>query len=141
MDASAGIAFAVDLSLKEDHCCVLVLPRAHREVHLPTRAIKILAWAPVLLDRNRWVQPAIRFLRDRDAVGARVTVVAGDLTLIDEVHAGRGYQSHHGSRLYFGLGNRTQIDRVEVRWIGGDAETFEDIKVDQLVTLVEGASR
>ncbi len=30
---------------------------------------------------------------NRDGVGARVTVVAGDLTLVDEVHSGRGYQA------------------------------------------------
>ena len=61
--------------------------------------------------------------------------------LLDEVHSGRGYQSHYGTRLYFGLGNRMKIDRVEVSWIGGGTDVFKDIAVDQLVTLVEGGAK
>jgi hypothetical protein len=78
---------------------------------------------------------------NRDGVGARVKVVSGDLTLIDEVHSGRGYQSHYGSRLYFGLGSRDKIDRIEVSWIGGGVDVFENIAIDQLITLTEGSSK
>jgi hypothetical protein len=75
---------------------------------------------------------------NRDGVGARVKVVADDLSLVDEVHSGRGYQSHYGMRLHFGLGERTTVDRIEVRWIGGGLDVFSDIAIDRLVTLVEG---
>jgi len=93
-------------------------------------------------DRGHWLQVRLRGTKtNRDGVGAHVIVKAGDLTLLDEVHSGRGYQSHYGSRLYFGLGNRDKIDRVEVRWIGGGIDIFENIKVDQLVTLTEGTSK
>jgi len=78
---------------------------------------------------------------NRDGVGAQVKVVAGDLSLIDEVHSGRSYQSHYGMRLHFGLGNRDKIDRIEVRWIGGQIDVFRNITVDQLVTLTEGSSK
>jgi enediyne biosynthesis protein E4 len=78
---------------------------------------------------------------NRDGVGARVKVVAGDLTLTDEVHSGRGYQSHFGTRLHFGLGKHERVDQVEVHWIGGDIDVFKAIKADQLVTLVEGTSK
>jgi hypothetical protein len=72
-------------------------------------------------------------------VGVRVRVVAGNLVQIDEVHSGRGYQSHWGSRLHFGLGKRERVDRIEVRWIGGGVDVFEKPPVDRLVTLVEGS--
>ena len=89
---------------------------------------------------NRWLQVRVRGVKtNRDGVGARVTVVAGDLTLVDEVHSGRGYQSHYGSRLYFGLGKHERIDRVEVRWIGGGVDIFEDVRVDRQLTITEGA--
>jgi hypothetical protein len=39
------------------------------------------------------------------------------------------------------LGNRERVDRVEVRWIGGGVDVFEDIAVDQLLTLTEGSSK
>jgi hypothetical protein len=89
--------------------------------------------------KNHWIQIRLRGVKtNREGVGARVTVVAGDLALIDEVHSGRSYQSHWGSRLHFGLGSRDRIDRVEVRWIGGRREVFPGTKADQFVTLVEG---
>ncbi len=88
---------------------------------------------------NHWLQLRLRGTKsNRDAVGARVKVVAGDLVQVDEVHSGRGYQSHFGSRLHFGLGRRTKVDRIEVHWPGGSAQVFENLPVDRLTTLTEG---
>ncbi|MHC4557230.1 MAG: CRTAC1 family protein [Planctomycetota bacterium] len=90
-------------------------------------------------NNNHWIQIHLRGVKtNRDGVGARVKVMAGDLTLIDEVHSGRGYQSHYGMRLHFGLGNRKKVDRIEVCWIGGEVDIFEDIEVDKLLTITEG---
>ncbi|HAK94772.1 MAG TPA: hypothetical protein DCM87_07140 [Planctomycetes bacterium] len=90
---------------------------------------------------NHWLQVELRGVRaNRGGVGARVKVVAGDLTLHDEVHAGRGYQSHFGSRLHFGLGTRAAIDRIEVKWLGGGTDTIlgVGVGVDRRVTITEG---
>jgi len=88
---------------------------------------------------NHWIQIRLKGTKtNRDGVGARVKVVAGDLTLVDEVHSGRGYQSHYGMRLHFGLGKRGHVDRIEVRWIGGGMDVLEDVSVDQLLTIIEG---
>ena len=92
-------------------------------------------------NQGHWLQVGLQGTKtNRDGIGARVKVVAGDLALIDEVHSGRGYQSHYGSRLYFGLGHHEKVDRIEVRWIGGGRDIFKGIKADQRVTLVEGQS-
>ena len=92
--------------------------------------------------KGHWLQVLLRAVKtNRDGVGAHVIVTAGDLSLIDEVHSGRGYQSHYGRRLYFGLGKRNRVDRIEVRWIGGGVDVFEDIAVDQLIILTEGGSK
>jgi len=90
--------------------------------------------------RSHWLQVQLRGGKtNRDGVGARVEVVAGGLRLVDEVHSGRGYQSHWGSRLHFGLGEADRADRVVVRWIGGGVDVLEDLPVDRLLTIVEGA--
>jgi len=89
---------------------------------------------------NHWIQIRLRGVKtNRDGVGARVRVVAGDLTQIDEVHSGRGYQSHFGSRLHFGLGQRDRVDRIEVRWIGGGVDVLENVPVDQILDLKENS--
>ncbi|UCD50116.1 MAG: CRTAC1 family protein [Phycisphaerales bacterium] len=91
--------------------------------------------------RGRWLQIQLRGTKtNRDGIGARVTVKAGRLTLTDEVHSGRGYQSHYGARLHFGLGQAKQVDRIEIRWIGGATDLFENVPTNQLITLVEGSS-
>ncbi|NQT83969.1 CRTAC1 family protein [bacterium] len=88
---------------------------------------------------NHWIQVRLRGVKtNRDAVGAHVKVVSGDLSLIDEVHSGRGYQSHYGMRLHFGLGKRDRVDRIEVHWIGGGVDILEDLAVDRLLTITEG---
>ncbi len=91
---------------------------------------------------NHWLQLRLRGDRsNRDGVGARVIVTAGDLIQVDEVHAGRGYQSHSGRRLHFGLGKHKRVDRIEVRWIGGAVDILKDVAVDQLVTITEGSTK
>jgi hypothetical protein len=88
---------------------------------------------------NHWIQIHLRGTKtNRDGVGARVKVTAGDLTQIDEVHSGHGYQSHYGMRLHFGLGKRNRVDRIEVRWIGGGLDVLKNIDTDQLLTITEG---
>ena len=88
---------------------------------------------------NHWLQIQLRGVKtNRDGVGAQVKLTAGELVQIDEVHSGRGYQSHFGSRLHFGLGRHDRIDRVEVRWIGGGIDVLQDLNVDQCLTITEG---
>lgn len=87
---------------------------------------------------NHWLQVQLRGVKtNRDGVGARVTVVAGDLKLVDEVHSGRGYQSHYGTRLHFGLGRRDRVDRIEVHWVGGQHQAFKAAEVNRLITITE----
>jgi len=91
--------------------------------------------------KGHWLQVRLKGVKtNRDGIGARVKVVSGDLALIDEVHSGRGYQSHYGMRLHFGLGNREKVDRIEVRWIGGGIDSLENIGTDRLVTITESGA-
>jgi len=91
---------------------------------------------------NRWLQVRLRgTTANRDGVGSLVRVVAGDLAQIAEVHSGRGYQSHFGTRLHFGLGKRDRVDRIEIRWLGGGVGVLENVPVNRLVTITEGSTQ
>jgi len=88
---------------------------------------------------NHWIAIHLQGVRsNRDGVGCRVKVISGDLVQIDEVHSGRGYQSDYGRRLHFGLGSRDRIDRIEVRWLGGDVDVLENLSADRILTITEG---
>ncbi len=92
--------------------------------------------------RNHWIQVRLKGVRaNRWGVGARVTVAAGDAVQIAEVHSGRSYQSHYGLRLHFGLGKQENVDRLEVKWIGGGRDVIENVGVDRRVTITEGTGR
>jgi len=91
---------------------------------------------------NHWIQVRLRGVKtNRDGVGARVYVVAGDLKQMDEVHSGRGYQSHWGTRLHFGLAKNKRVERIEVHWPrSGVVDILEDVPADQLLVIVEGSA-
>jgi len=78
---------------------------------------------------------------NRDAVGARVEVRAGDLFVVREVLAGSSYLSSCDPRVHFGLGDRARVDSVVVRWPSGRRRTFTGLDVDRYHRLVEDDER
>jgi hypothetical protein len=74
---------------------------------------------------------------NRNAVGARVTLKAGGLTQIDEVHAGDSYISHSDWRLHFGLGKATTVDEITIKWPSGKIEKMNKVAPDRVVTVTE----
>jgi hypothetical protein len=75
---------------------------------------------------------------NRDGIGARVSVVSGDLKQVEEVYSGATYISQNGLRLHFGLEKRTKIDLIEVRWPSGAVEKIKDINANKVLTIKEG---
>ena len=73
----------------------------------------------------------------RDAIGARVTVTAGELTQIREVKSGSGYLSQNDMRLHFGIGDVKRVNSVTVRWVCGHVETFKDVRANQVFVIEE----
>lgn len=75
---------------------------------------------------------------NRDGIGARVKVVSGDLTQVDEVRSGGSYLSHNDLRLHFGLEKRTRIELVEVRWPSGLIDKVPAVSANKILTIKEG---
>ena len=77
---------------------------------------------------------------NRDAIGARVEVYrAGhDPPLIRTVYAGIGFLSQSSKWLHFGLGSAADVERVVVRWPGGEVETFRDVQANHRYHLTQG---
>ena len=89
---------------------------------------------------NHWLEISLVGTRsNRDGVGARVKVTAADLISYDQRKGGRSYQSAHDGRLHFGLGSRTRVDSIEIRWPTGVLETLRNIEVDRAITIKENA--
>ena len=78
---------------------------------------------------------------NRDAIGARVAVLAAGRRVSGEVQSGSGFISQNDSRVHIGLGDATTYDAIEVRWPGGAKETFPGGKADQIVKLKQGTGK
>jgi len=78
---------------------------------------------------------------NRSAIGAVVVVTAGGHRQARAVLSQSSYYSHDDMRLHFGLGDRDQADRIEIRWPSGEVETMTNVKGRRVVTVTEGSSR
>ncbi|CAA9340828.1 MAG: FIG01015257: hypothetical protein, partial [uncultured Gemmatimonadaceae bacterium] len=88
------------------------------------------------LSRNHFVQLRTEGAgKNRFAVGARVTVHAGDLHATQEVAPTRGFQSSVDYTLSFGLGARGGVDSVSVAWPDGRSSVVRDVAVDRRHTV------
>lgn len=81
---------------------------------------------------NHWIklqlsQPGMNAF----AVGAQVTVTHDQGQQLKVCMSGRGYQSHFGTLLHFGLGQSEEAPKVEIRWPDGEKQMVE-VKLDQL---------
>ena len=73
----------------------------------------------------------------RDALGARVTLVADERIQMREVRSGASYLSQSDLRLFFGLGERESVDRVEIRWPRGRLQVLERLRLDGYTVVLE----
>jgi len=105
--------------------------------------------APVLLRnnigaRNHWLGiKLVGTKANRDAVGAHITYQAQELKRSRTKVGGGSYLSDHDPRIILGIGQRTKIDWVEVRWPlpSGRTERFEDLPIDRYIAIVEGQGK
>jgi hypothetical protein len=75
---------------------------------------------------------------NRDAMGARVRLMAGSVAQIREIAGGGSYLSQSDLRAHFGIGKATRAETVEVRWPSGGTQTFHDLEADRFYLIEEG---
>jgi hypothetical protein len=107
--------------------------------------LNVMDSTPVLLrnvveNANHWLTLKLTGgpKSSRDAVGAKVFVTTGKVRQRADVYAGGSYASSSDSRLHFGLGAATRIDKLEVLWPDGAKEDIKPPAIDRMITVVEG---
>jgi hypothetical protein len=100
--------------------------------------------APTLLEnitdtRNHWITIKTTGTRsNRDGIGARVMVRAGELEQYATVRAGESYLSGNDPRVHFGLGAHCAADEIEIRWPSGQVDRLRNIPADRILNIQEG---
>jgi hypothetical protein len=88
---------------------------------------------------NHWLEILLIGTKsNRDGVGARVKVTAGELILYDQRKGGMSYQSAQDPRLHFGLGTHAKIDAIEIRWPSGSVTNLASLTSDRILAVKEG---
>ena len=96
----------------------------------------------VLRNRTSEMDPSAQYLTldvrgpDRSpALGAQITVYAGDRQWYQEIAPMRGYQSCVDPRAHFGLGTTGTIDSIVIQWPDLRVRTLSDVAPNQLVRV------
>jgi hypothetical protein len=107
-------------------------------VVLGKKGILLHSNPPAASARNHWLTLKLTGTKsNRDAFGARIEAVAGDLHQTVENCPQSGYLSQNDSRPHFGLGSRTEVDVLTIRWPSGTVQTLQHVKADQILHITE----
>jgi hypothetical protein len=89
--------------------------------------------------RNHWLGVHLVGTKsNRDGIGAKLKVTAGDFVSYDQAKGGMSYCSAQDPRIYFGLGKHGPVDAVEISWPSGARDVIRDLAADEIVTIEEG---
>ena len=105
--------------------------------------------APVLLRnnvgrQNHWLGVKLVGRKANiDAIGAKLTWRSGDFERHIFKVGGGSYLSSHDPRMVLGIGQRTKLDWIEVKWPqpSGKTERLTDLSIDRYITIVEGEGK
>lgn len=102
-----------------------------------------ISGAPVLLKNetaggNTWIGITLHGTRsNRDGIGAKIAVEACGRKQFQEERNGGAYLSHNDSRVHFGLGSCSNIDRLTVRWPSGIVQTVAPVPLNRYIVIEE----
>jgi hypothetical protein len=91
---------------------------------------------------NHWLEvKLVGTISNKSAIGARVTVVAGGVSRMQEVSGGSGFLSQNSLPIEFGLGASNTIDSLIVNWPSGVRQAARPVPaVNAIVTVTEPSS-
>jgi hypothetical protein len=89
-------------------------------------------------NKNNWLTiNLIGQTSNRDGVGARIKLYAGDKIQTAQKKSATGYLSQNDPRLHFGLMKNETVEKIEINWPSGKTQILENIKANQILTITE----
>ncbi len=91
-------------------------------------------------NRNHWLRLVLigdGKKSNRDAIGAKVELKAGELTCHRQLFPSKSYLSSVEFPLTFGLGSSSRVDELTIRWPSGKETKRSNLESDQVVRIEE----
>jgi tetratricopeptide (TPR) repeat protein len=76
---------------------------------------------------------------DREAIGAIVHADAEDEHWVSAITAGDGYLSSSQKLIHIGLGPKSRLDQVTIKWPSGTEQVFKNLEVNKRYFVVQGS--
>jgi hypothetical protein len=97
-------------------------------------------WINDSQNANHWLEFQLEGTKsNRNAIGARIKLVAGGKTQYDHVTFAAGYASSSAGPVHFGLGSATSASVVEIHWPSGTVQELRNVEADRIVRIKEPA--
>jgi enediyne biosynthesis protein E4 len=91
---------------------------------------------------HHWIRLRLEGTRsNRDAVGARIAIEAGERTIFRQRKGGSSFASAHDPRILVGLGQAERARRITIRWPSGRVDQYTDLPAGVDVRIREGSAR
>jgi hypothetical protein len=74
---------------------------------------------------------------NRDAIGALARLWSGSRVMVRQVSPAGGYLAQSSRTLHFGLGDRTTVDSIQIRWPRGLVQTMRNPRINTLHRIQE----
>lgn len=88
-------------------------------------------------NRKHWLEVKVRGRRNRFGVGAKVRVVSGGSTQLQEIGSQASYLSQNSLTAHFGLGLAGAADQVVVTFPSGRVARRQNVATNQTITITE----
>jgi hypothetical protein len=87
---------------------------------------------------NHWLELALQGTKsNRDAIGAKIKIVAGGQAQFNHVTTASGYASSSAGPVHFGLGPAKTAEQIEIQWPSGVKQVLNNVQADQVLKITE----
>lgn len=101
----------------------------------------ISLWSNKTVTNNNWLKIKLQgTTSNRMGIGSTIRLGLGDDTYYGYTLCGEGYMNQNSSAEFFGLGQASNVDYIEVTWLSGMIDRIENIDVNQTITILEGSN-
>jgi len=108
---------------------------------LNDRNENIFLWKNLTNNTNNYLKVKLEGTEsNRMGIGSWIEISVNGEKQYNYTLCGEGYLSQNSGSEFFGLGEATSIDYIKVTWLSGQVDFYEDVDVNQTITIVEGQS-
>ncbi len=89
-----------------------------------------------LANTNNWLNIRLSYRGSNpNGVGSMIRVTSADIVQTRQVTRTRSYLSQFDASAHFGVGQASNIDKVEVVWPNGEVSTLSDVEINQPIVV------